>query len=269
MLTKNIKRVLLAASVLFITGNAYAALDLPTIDNFVGSKGSAMEIIYGTASQKGLPNSSHGITLEKKSGTEITVKGFYKGNFNVDATYVLGKGSIKSGPYAARDLKPDGTPADYKGKFLTVKRVLGINTSLGALYFNIPDTLGIPVLVNLLLDTSATYDVNSYGGHDYTFKSMVIEGELLSKINEVINSLKPSDNSSLTDQLKNALIDAVAKNSEFTVGANTADGSRRRGRHQRPHNRHHGAIYPLGFRLQLHSHRDILLWRSPERHHRQ
>lgn len=219
MLTKNIKRVLLAASVLFITGNAYAALDLPTIDNFVGSKGSAMEIIYGTASQKGLPNSSHGITLKKKNVGEITVEGFYKGNFDVDATYVLGKGGIKSGPYAARDLKPDGTPVDYKGKFLTVKRVLGINTSLGAFYFDIPDTLGIRTAAEALLDLSTTYGVNSYGGHDYTFKSMVIEGELLSKIMDILDSLKPSDNSSLTDQIKTAIIDAVAKNSEFTVGA--------------------------------------------------
>lgn len=214
----NIPRVLAAIAATWAIGQANAGI-FDSIDKFVGSKGSAMEIVYGHAGQQGLPSSSYGITLEKKSLTELTVRGFYKGNFDVDASYVLGTGSIKVGPYAARELKPDGSPADYAGKILTVKRVIGINTSIGALYFDIPDTLGMRQGLELLMSTNATYEVNRFGGHDYSFRSMVIDGKWLEILNEIINSLKPSDNSSLTDKIKNAVIDAIAKNSEFRVGA--------------------------------------------------
>lgn len=214
----NVLRVLAAVAATWAIGHANAGT-FDSIDKFVGSKGSAMEIIYGNAGQQGLPSSSYGITLEKKSINELTVRGFYKGNFDVDAIYVLGNGSIKAGPYASRELKPDGSPADYAGKFLTVKRVIGINTSIGALYFDIPDTLGLREGLDLLMNTNATYEVNSFGGHDFSFRSMVIDGKWMGVLNQIINNLKPSDNSSLTDRIKNAVIDAIAKNSEFRVGA--------------------------------------------------
>ena len=62
----NIPRVLAAIAATWAIGQANAGI-FDSIDKFVGSKGSAMEIVYGHAGQQGLPASSYGITLEKPS----------------------------------------------------------------------------------------------------------------------------------------------------------------------------------------------------------
>lgn len=66
--------------------------------------------------------------------------------------------------------------ADYAGKYLRVKRVLGINTAIGAVYFDIPDTLGLRQGLEALMTLSTECEANACGGYDCTLKGIKVEG---------------------------------------------------------------------------------------------
>lgn len=80
--------------------------------------------------------------------------------------------------------------ADYAGKYLRVKRVLGINTAIGAVYFDIPDTLGLRQGLEALMTLSTECEANACGGYDCTLKGIKVEGELASQIISIIGSGK-------------------------------------------------------------------------------
>lgn len=194
------------------------ALDLPTIDSFIGG-GTGIEQCHGDLNQQAAHSFCNGIRLVKASSSSITIEGFYKGNFDITMGYLLGKGSINSGPYAGRTMRPDGTPADYAGKYLTVKRVLGINTKLGAFYFNIPDTLGLKQTLEGLMTLSTSYESNRFGGHDYTFNAVAVSGETAQTILSIITKLIPSDGSGLSPEIMQQLIDALTDDTDISIGA--------------------------------------------------
>ena len=215
---KGLLRIILAAWCATVTALSAQALDLPSIDALTGS-GKAMEICHGDMNKQGAMMSSAGIGLVKASSTKVRIEGFYNGNFDVEMTYLAGKGSLETGPFAGRATKPDGMPGEYAGKYLTIKRVLGISTKLGAFYFNIPDTLGLQQGLNALMNLSTTYSANSYGGHDYTFKAITVEGELAAQILSVVSSLIPSDGTGLTPEIIASLTEALTKDADVSVGA--------------------------------------------------
>lgn len=116
-------------------------------------------------------------------------------------------------------MRPDGTPADYAGKYLTVKRVLRINTKLGAFYFNIPDTLGLKQTLEGLMTLSTSYESNRFGGHDYTFNAVAVSGETAQTILSIITKLIPSDGSGLNPEIMQQLIDALTDDANISIGA--------------------------------------------------
>lgn len=200
------------------TLSAHAALDLTGIDSFIG-KGTALEIRHADLNKQAGANGSCAVSLAKADASHLSIQGFYNGNFDITASYLYGKGTLGNGPFPARDLKPDGTPGDYVGRYLNIERVLGISTSLGAYYFHIPDTLGLKTALGLLMDATTSQTDNAWGGKDLTYKSMKVEGETASKIFSIIRSLVPSDTTKLTDRIVNALAEAALKDAAISVGA--------------------------------------------------
>lgn len=94
-------------SVALIVGIVQTRAAMPGIDALVGS-GHAIEICNADLNKQAAMTSSAGITLVKTSATQLSIQGFYNGNFNVTMDYMMGKGAIAEGPYKALDVKPDG-----------------------------------------------------------------------------------------------------------------------------------------------------------------
>lgn len=210
------KSIILAAAL--IAGIVQARAAMPGIDALVGS-GHAIEICNADLNKQAAMTSSAGITLVKTSATQLSIQGFYNGNFNVTMDYMMGKGTIAEGPYKALEVKPDGRTADYAGKYLRVKRVLGINTAIGAVYFDIPDTLGLRQGLEALMTLSTECEANACGGYDCTLKGIKVEGELASQIISIIGNLIPSDGNTISPETLEQLIAALGKDTDISVGA--------------------------------------------------
>ncbi|MCH5345873.1 MAG: hypothetical protein J1E63_02115 [Muribaculaceae bacterium] len=156
---------------------ALAAILLPikakadTLLDFYMGDGNALELFSADGNKASLPMSSNGLTVDVVNGItgQITLKGFYQGNFDVDFHFDIVTGFyIQPGTFPARDTKPDGTPADYAGKQLVVTRALKAESSLGCVYFAVPDTLKaiVDLAPGILHKTSHT--ANALGGYDFT-----------------------------------------------------------------------------------------------------
>lgn len=196
-------------------GSLAANADFPSLSTFVSS-GHAIEIQHGDLNKKALQTACHGVDLSKPSSalaTSFTVEGFYNGNFDVDFNYLLGKSSPKTGPFAARETKPDGSSGDYVGKYLSIERGIAVNTQLGAIYFAIPDTLGLKTTLNAMLNLSTSCDANSYGGYDLKFKTVTIEGSTLETLYEVFQ--KYGDSGAIDSNI----LSYVLESSDVTLGA--------------------------------------------------
>lgn len=172
--------------ILFVSGVVSAcfslqAKTLQTFDKFIG-EGHAIEVCQADLNKRALHEHCYGVNLSKTGTTTGKIEGFYNGNFDVTFTYLLGNGTLQEGPFEARATKPDGSAGEYQGKFLTIKRVLGVNTKLGAFYFNIPDTLGLKESLNALLNVSTDFDANNAGGYDYSIRSTILSAELAAKV---------------------------------------------------------------------------------------
>lgn len=205
--------------ILFVSGVVSAcfslqAKTLQTFDKFIG-EGHAIEVCQADLNKRALHEHCYGVNLSKTGTTTGKIEGFYNGNFDVTFTYLLGNGTLQEGPFEARATKPDGSAGEYQGKFLTIKRVLGVNTKLGAFYFNIPDTLGLKESLNALLNVSTDFDANNAGGYDYSIRSTILSAELAAKVYEIISSLVQADGNAITK----AIIEAIAKDAEFSIGA--------------------------------------------------
>jgi hypothetical protein len=205
----------LIAAVMLAAGTFAMKADFPLLSSFV-SPGHAIEVQHGDLNKKALATACYGVNVTKSGSllaTTFTVEGFYNGNFDVEFNYLLGKSSPKEGPFAARETKPDGSAGDYAGKYLSIERGIAVNTKIGALYFAIPDTLGLKNTLNTMLTLSSACDANNYGGYDLKFKTVTIEGSTLETLYEVFKSY--GDNGVIGSDV----LSYILESSDVTIGA--------------------------------------------------
>lgn len=105
-------------------------------------KNVAMEVFRSGGMKGSLYENGYGVKLVKASGllpTSMTVEGFYNGNFDLTVKYA---GVMTMEPtLTAREVKPDGTPAEYAGQEATITPCLVIKDLI---YVPLPSN--IPVM---------------------------------------------------------------------------------------------------------------------------
>ena len=88
-------------------------LAISTLSN---EKNVAMEVFRSGGMKGSLYENGYGVKLVKASGllpTSMTVEGFYNGNFDLPIKYAAVM--TMEPTLTAREVKPDGTPAEYAG----------------------------------------------------------------------------------------------------------------------------------------------------------
>lgn len=110
----------------FIKGiDDYDVLTLTKASQMFKDENVGMEVFRASGLKGSLYQDGCGVNLTSQ-GTTYTIEGFYNGNFDVKMGNALVAYTLNGEDNPGRETKPDGTPGDYAGKYLSITPCLVI-----------------------------------------------------------------------------------------------------------------------------------------------